>query len=279
MFGLLHRGELDGAVESEFEHLIAKIRGLWKTEHNEEGGHTTIAIEGMASDVIPTENDTYQLGKQEEQDDGGNFFAWTKLYLTTAIHWAGTATAALTGLKLPSFSTTFDGTHLTHQANVTATQTQIFKGPSVTLATIGGTTARPGGAASLNGVNIPTLETNDIVATTGEIPTFKVGGNDTVIQMDSQTVANNGTYVIPGGLSARGLLVITSQEDNASAIFQLTAGSGLWFEVIDPLNLFTAVAGTAGFNNVYIAAGSYTIQNLTGASRTYELVMLGSGIL
>lgn len=49
MFALQNRGEMGNAVESEFENLISRIRGLWLTEHTEEGGHAAITATSVIS--------------------------------------------------------------------------------------------------------------------------------------------------------------------------------------------------------------------------------------
>jgi hypothetical protein len=39
MFTLINRGELNAVTEHEFENLNARLKGLWLTEHNEDGTH------------------------------------------------------------------------------------------------------------------------------------------------------------------------------------------------------------------------------------------------
>lgn len=97
----------------------------------------------------------------------------------------------------------------------------------------------------------------------------------------AQVVANAGTYDFPGGAAARGFLFITAEEDNATAIFQMRAGTGTTTEVSDPIGLFSAAVGTATSTNVYWNAGTstYRVQNNRGGSRTYELVIIGTGII
>jgi hypothetical protein len=42
MFNLINRGELDATTENELENFIARLKGLWLTEHTEDGGHGDI---------------------------------------------------------------------------------------------------------------------------------------------------------------------------------------------------------------------------------------------
>lgn len=50
MFDLLNRGNLPKAVEDEFQHLIATIRGVFLREHNEDGTHF---IQPSGFDFVP----------------------------------------------------------------------------------------------------------------------------------------------------------------------------------------------------------------------------------
>ncbi len=51
MFGLRNRGSLPKIVEQEFENLVAKLKALWLTEHNEDGTHR---ITPRGFDFVPT---------------------------------------------------------------------------------------------------------------------------------------------------------------------------------------------------------------------------------
>ena len=97
----------------------------------------------------------------------------------------------------------------------------------------------------------------------------------------TQTVANGATYDFPNGSSPNGLLFINAREDNASAIYHLRGGTGATSEVSDPVGLFSAASGTGGSTNIFWngGTGTYRIENNRGAGRTYELVMLGTGII
>ncbi len=50
MFDLINRGNLPSAVQDEFEHLIAQIRGVFLKEHNEDGTHF---VQAQGFDFVP----------------------------------------------------------------------------------------------------------------------------------------------------------------------------------------------------------------------------------
>ena len=45
MFSVVNRGQLNGTTEHEFENLNSRLKGLWLTEHNEDGTHNIAAID------------------------------------------------------------------------------------------------------------------------------------------------------------------------------------------------------------------------------------------
>lgn len=65
MFGMAHRGELDGNTESEFEGLIAKLRRFLLQEHKEDGTHAAINADSI---VLVKDNVTGATG---DIDGGG----------------------------------------------------------------------------------------------------------------------------------------------------------------------------------------------------------------
>ena len=65
MFGMAHRGELDGNTESEFEGLIAKLRRFLLQEHKEDGTHAAINADSL---TLVADNATGATG---DIDGGG----------------------------------------------------------------------------------------------------------------------------------------------------------------------------------------------------------------
>lgn len=45
MFSVVNRGQLNGTTEHEFENLNSRLKGLWLTEHNEDGTHNIAAMD------------------------------------------------------------------------------------------------------------------------------------------------------------------------------------------------------------------------------------------
>jgi hypothetical protein len=66
-----------------------------------------------------------------------------------------------------------------------------------------------------------------------------------------------------------GFLFVTSIEDGSAAIFMLSGGNMVPYEVADPMAQFTATLDTASMINVYWHAGddTYYIQNKRGGER------------
>jgi hypothetical protein len=79
MFGLSNAGEYAGAIESEFIHLISKLRRLWLTEHKEDGSHAAITgdsitlvaneTSGATGDVIAGGDGTFDGNVTADADD------------------------------------------------------------------------------------------------------------------------------------------------------------------------------------------------------------------
>jgi len=97
----------------------------------------------------------------------------------------------------------------------------------------------------------------------------------------TKVIANAGTYDFPNGASARGVLFVTAEQDNATCEFMMRAGSGTTTLINDPVGICSATSGNAGTLNVFWNAGSssYRVQNNRGGSRTMEFTLLGTGIL
>lgn len=96
---------------------------------------------------------------------------------------------------------------------------------------------------------------------------------------DQITLADAATSALGTGAITEGFLMVFSDEDNASAMFDIRGGSGAVTEVLDPQTLYTITAATAASINVYWSAGNsrYEIENKRGGSRTFRLIMFGQG--
>lgn len=90
------------------------------------------------------------------------------------------------------------------------------------------------------------------------------------------TVANAGTVSL-GPNTMAGLLTVVDSE-GISAQFLIRGTNQTTNEAIDPVNVFSASAGTASSTNVYWSAANsrYELQNLRGASRNYKIVFVGA---
>lgn len=56
MFSLINRGILPSAVTDEFEKLTGKLRGLWLSQHNEDGSHGTVVADSIVVNGFPMED-------------------------------------------------------------------------------------------------------------------------------------------------------------------------------------------------------------------------------
>jgi hypothetical protein len=90
------------------------------------------------------------------------------------------------------------------------------------------------------------------------------------------TVANSGTFGL-GPNTMAGVLTLVDSE-GISAQFLIRGTNQTTNEALDPVNVFSASAGTASSTNVYWSAANsrYELQNLRGASRNYKIVFTGT---
>lgn len=74
-----------------------------------------------------------------------------------------------------------------------------------------------------------------------------------------------------------GLVIITNLEDGSVALFAITGGNVVTFEISDPLTQYSNTVDTPNSTNVYNQGGapfSYYIQNKRGGVRTYYVFLL-----
>jgi hypothetical protein len=117
MFGLVHRGELPGSTENEFEHLTTRLQHLWLVEHNEDGTHKLdemgVALAEHthdASDIVSGELEKARQHAETAYLDENNIWAGSNMFLGGAT--IPTCSTFDHGLKFGSWTTglTVDGT-------------------------------------------------------------------------------------------------------------------------------------------------------------------------
>lgn len=95
---------------------------------------------------------------------------------------------------------------------------------------------------------------------------------------ESFTLANNGILSLgPAGSLPAGFLLIVD-ERGIAATFIVLGSQGSISEISDPTSGHTTIAGNATTTNIYWSAGNlrYELENKTGASRNYKIMVLGS---
>lgn len=85
-------------------------------------------------------------------------------------------------------------------------------------------------------------------------------------------IANSGTNQLAWTADFTGLAFITDDRGH-TAIFQIGGALHATQEIADPDGLFSVTAGTATSINVYWSGTRYEIQNLSGGTRTYNVMM------
>lgn len=90
------------------------------------------------------------------------------------------------------------------------------------------------------------------------------------------TVANNEAAVL-GTATMKGLLLITDSAGN-SAIFSIGGAAATTVEMSDPSNKYSVTQGTGSMTNISWVSGTarYTLQNNSGGSLTYSIMLLGA---
>jgi hypothetical protein len=90
------------------------------------------------------------------------------------------------------------------------------------------------------------------------------------------TVANAATSVL-GVATMTGLLLITSSAGD-SAIFSIGGAAATTVEMSDPSNKYSVTQGTGSMTNISWVSGTarYTLQNNSGGSLTYSIMLLGA---
>ncbi len=103
------------------------------------------------------------------------------------------------------------------------------------------------------------------------------------VEMRNLSIANNGTAQL-GNVAAyqkaMGFVLVGSLEDGSVALFALTAGNGVAYEISDPMTQFSAVQGTASMTNVYNEGAPnyvYRIENKRGGTRNYVIHLFVNG--
>lgn len=107
-------------LKRELDLMIGTIVKTWEVEHDEEGGHKAITAESITlnseaddpdgnftGDLIPSENDAYDLGAQKTGLEGSPVLAWRTLRLTKRIEWFIGALSAQ-NQQIPSWSWSID---------------------------------------------------------------------------------------------------------------------------------------------------------------------------
>jgi hypothetical protein len=139
-------------IESAFRRLVAGILGGWSVEHNEDGTHGTITVDGItitddtttggtiASNLVPAVTNTYDIGRASTEPTNPPY-GWRKLRITSGIEWVGSATNIL-GQYIASWTMLFAGSDLTIKSNVTG-QSLILDVGSVDISIGGSATIGP----------------------------------------------------------------------------------------------------------------------------------------
>lgn len=310
MFGLSNAGEYAGSIQSEFEHLMARIRGLWLTEHKEDGTHEDINADSLTLTANTTSGATGNLVADGSGTFDGNVTADADGRPVEIGVEVGAIPSA-SGVRMTSVASGVGASDWSMESTFfipSGAQSSLVWQDQVNRAIVGSLngvmvlgrntnvgvtpaeyTLYPGGPTSLLniGLNSPGYRINGIVANTiiclglGTISTLLI--NNGLQVPATVTLANGATYDFPNGASALGRLFITSVDQTANASFYMRAGTGAT-QFIDefPANMFTATAGTANRTNVFYngGTGTYRIENLTGAQRTYYLTLVaGTGII
>jgi hypothetical protein len=122
------------------------------------------------------------------------------------------------------------------------------------------------------------------VPRTGGLSEFFIGmggssdpaGHPRIVKVcDRVGLAVNGTYDFPNSSLLQAILFITF--GSLGAIFMLRGSTNLTVEMLDTLNGFSNVAGTASMINVFYNSGtaSYRVENKTASSGTLSMVLIG----
>lgn len=259
----------DPAVRAEFEQLYSLFLGYLSHEHKDSGAHGAVTADSVTVSGAATVAGATTLNGTTTVTAPATF---TSLVAITPITLSGTplTVTAPNGVNTALAVKGTDGTAILFGRTGTTGSGSLTwsTGSQLLLWSLDHATAYEWDDNSGNALlKISTAGIN--AATNG----FQVAA--------TRTIANAGTYDFPNGSTPRGFLFITSEADNATAIFQLRGGTGSTSEVSDPVGLFSAVSGTATSTNVFWNAGTnaYRIENNRGGSRTYELVLIGAGII